>query len=157
MEKCSRGIELEETRKKYIKYLGKLRVLEESVDIDGMSDSEVIKAVVRFYERNSKQIAKERTKIYQEKLKVKPKSIAVEKNNSRWGSCNTKREITYHYLISTLSMELIDYIVIHELCHLHHMNHDRSFWRKVGSIIPDYKEKVAKLDATRLGIVCPGK
>lgn len=36
--------------------------------------------------------------------------------------------------------EVIDYIIILELCHLTHMNHDRSFWRRVGSIIPDYKE-----------------
>ncbi|MDF2859192.1 MAG: hypothetical protein K0Q87_5043 [Neobacillus sp.] len=38
-------------------------------------------------------------------------------------------------------IEIIDYVVIHELCHLIHMNHDRSFWRRVGSIIADYKEK----------------
>lgn len=37
-------------------------------------------------------------------------------------------------------IEVIDYIIILELCHLTHMNHDRSFWRRVGSIIPDYKE-----------------
>jgi hypothetical protein len=38
-------------------------------------------------------------------------------------------------------VEVIDYVIIHELCHLLHMNHDRSFWRKVGSLMPDYKEK----------------
>ena len=49
-------------------------------------------------------------------------------------------------MISTLPMELIDYIVVHELCHMHHMNHDRSFWRKVGSILPDYKKRAEQLE-----------
>jgi hypothetical protein len=38
-------------------------------------------------------------------------------------------------------IEVIDYVIIHELCHLTHMNHDRSFWRRVGSVMPDYKAK----------------
>jgi predicted metal-dependent hydrolase len=38
-------------------------------------------------------------------------------------------------------LEAIDYVVVHELCHLQHMNHDRSFWRLVGSILPDYKKR----------------
>jgi len=71
----------------------------------------------------------------------KPKSIEIVKIGGRWGSCSSERKITYHYLISTLPLELIDYIVVHELCHLFHMNHDRSFWRKVGSIMPDYKKR----------------
>ena len=43
-------------------------------------------------------------------------------------------------------IEVIDYVIIHELCHLLHMNHDRSFWRRVGSIMPDYKEKEEYLE-----------
>jgi predicted metal-dependent hydrolase len=38
-------------------------------------------------------------------------------------------------------IEIIDYVVVHELCHLIHMNHDRSFWRLVGSVLPDYKKR----------------
>ena len=137
---------MEETRKRYIKYLGCMKPLDEIVSDENKSESELFDEISRFYIRQSKQVTQERMKFYQEMLKVKPRSIKIEKINNRWGSCNSKREITYHYLIVTLPMELIDYIVVHELCHIHHMNHDRSFWRKVGSIIPDYKERMKKLE-----------
>ncbi|MBP6491463.1 MAG: M48 family metallopeptidase [Clostridia bacterium] len=137
---------MEETRKRYIKYLGCMKPLDEIVSAENKSESELFDEISRFYIRQSKQVTQERMKFYQEMLKVKPRSIKIEKINNRWGSCNSKREITYHYLIATLPMELIDYIVVHELCHIHHMNHDRSFWRKVGSIIPDYKERMKKLE-----------
>ena len=123
-----------------------MKPLDEIVSDENKSESELFDEISRFYIRQSKQVTQERMKFYQEMLKVKPRSIKIEKINNRWGSCNSKREITYHYLIATLPMELIDYIVVHELCHIHHMNHDRSFWRKVGSIIPDYKERMKKLE-----------
>lgn len=137
---------MKEVGKKYIKYLGDTKPLDEAINADGLSETEILDEISKFYIRCSKQITKERTKIYQESLKVTPRSIKIEKICNRWGSCNSKKEITYNYLISTLPMELIDYIVVHELCHIHHMNHDRSFWRKVGSIIPDYKERMRRLE-----------
>jgi Predicted metal-dependent hydrolase len=140
---------LEKVQKRYIRYLGGARLLDEMIPIEGLSKTEIVDTVGRFYIKNSKQITKERTKIYQELLKVTPRSIKIDKISNRWGSCNSKKEITYHYLISTLPMELIDYIVVHELCHIHHMNHDRSFWRKVGSIMPDYKERMKMLEKAK--------
>lgn len=137
---------MKEKQKKYIKYLGEIKPLDECVESEGLEDAEVLQAVIKFYEKSSKEVTKARTKFYQEKLKVTPRQIKIEKIDKRWGSCNTKREITYHYLITTLPMELIDYIVVHELCHIYHMNHERSFWRKVGSIIPDYKKRAEMLD-----------
>lgn len=131
--------------KQYIKYLGEMRPLDELVSSDGLTETELLEEVGKFYSKMSKQITKERTEIYQKSLGVAPRSIRIEKIGKRWGSCNTKKEITYNYLIVTLPMELIDYIVVHELCHIHHMNHDRSFWRKIGSVMPDYKERMKVL------------
>lgn len=138
-------------KEKYIKYLGKAVRLRDVFNVEGLSDEELLQGVVKFYERSSRQIARERTGLYQEKLKVSPRSVTIDKISSRWGSCNFKKEITYNYLICTLPIELIDYIVVHELSHIHHMNHDRSFWRKVGSIVPDYKKKTAMLKSIGAG------
>lgn len=129
-----------------IKYLGKRTPLGELIDIEGLTDSEILGPemlvkVKKFYTASSKKITKERTEYYQPMLKIKPKKIDIVKVGGRWGSCSSEKLITYNYMISTLPMELIDYIVVHELCHLFHMNHDRSFWRKVGSILPDYKKR----------------
>ena len=131
--------------KQYIKYLGEMRLLDEWISADCLSETELLDEVSKFYIKMSKQITKERTEIYQKSLGVAARSIRIDKIGKRWGSCNTKKEITYNYLIVTLPMDLIDYIVVHELCHLHHMNHDRSFWRKVGSVMPDYKKRMELL------------
>ena len=131
--------------KQYIKYLGEMRLLDELISADGLSETELLDEVGKFYIKMSKQITKERTEIYQKSLGVVARSIRIDKIGKRWGSCNTKKEITYNYLIVTLPMDLIDYIVVHELCHIHHMNHDRSFWRKIGSVMPDYKKRMELL------------
>lgn len=131
--------------KQYIKYLGEMRPIDEWISADGLSETELLDEVSKFYIKMSKQITKERTELYQKSLGVVARSIRIDKIGKRWGSCNTKKEITYNYLIVTLPMDLIDYIVVHELCHIHHMNHDRSFWRKVGSVMPDYKKRMELL------------
>jgi len=137
---------LENEQIKYIKYLGGAIPLEEVISGHDITEDEMAEEIVRFYIRMSKQVTKERSKHYQARLRAVPKSIQIDKISNRWGSCNSRKEITFHYLISTLPMELIDYIVVHELCHLHHLNHDRSFWRKVGSILPDYKDRMKRLE-----------
>ena len=143
---------MKEAGKQYIRYLGEMIPLDEMISVDRfseaglLSETQIIEAVSKFYVRMSKQVTKERTEIYQKLLGVTPRSIEINKMCDRWGSCNFKREITYNYLIVTLPMELIDYIVVHELCHIYHMNHDRSFWRKVGSIMPDYKKRMKILN-----------
>lgn len=139
---------MKEAGKKYIKYLGEIRPLDEEVSVDGLSETAILNEVSKFYFKMSKLITKDRTEIYQKVFRVTPRSIKIDKIGNRWGSCNTKKEITYNYLIITLPMELIDYIVVHELCHIYHMNHDRSFWRKIGSIMPDYKKRMKMLNGS---------
>ena len=142
---------MKDVEKQYIKYLGEKRPLDEVISLNRfseegiLSETEILNEVSKFYVRMSKQVTKERTEIYQKLLGVTPRSIKIDKICNRWGSCNTKKEITYNYLIVTLPMELIDYIVVHELCHIYHMNHDRSFWRKIGSVMPDYKKRMKML------------
>ncbi len=142
---------MKDVEKQYIKYLGEMRPLAEVISFDRfseeglLSETELLDEISKFYVKMSKQVTKERTEIYQKLLGVTPRSIKIDKICNRWGSCNTKKEITYNYLIVTLPVELIDYIVVHELCHIYHMNHDRSFWRKIGSVMPDYKKRMKML------------
>ena len=123
-----------------------MQPLDELIDIVGLDDQQLVKAVSKFYWQSSKQIARERTKLYQLQLKATPRAIKIERTYQFWGRCTGAGEITYNYLLSILPMELIDYIVVHELCHIQHMNHDRSFWRRVGSVIPNYKSLMKRLE-----------
>lgn len=104
-------------------------------------DKEIIaSAIDTFYKREARKIIKDRVKIYQKHFKVKPKDITFKNEKSRWGSCTSDRVINFNYRIIMAPLNIVDYLVVHEMCHLAHMNHSKSFWTLVGSILPDYKE-----------------
>lgn len=127
-------------------YLGKEHLLHELIEI-GEYDEETLKNnLKKFYFSSCKKIIEKRIKIYEEKLKVKSKSIEIIESKRKWGSCNSQKNLTFNYRLAMAPIEVIDYVIIHELCHILHMNHDRSFWRRVGSVMPDYKEKEKYLE-----------
>ena len=127
-------------------YLGKEYFLHELIDSSELNEEALERNLKKFYIASCKKIVGERIKIYQKQLKVKPKIIEIVESRTKWGSCSSDRKLTFNYRLAMAPIEVIDYVIIHELCHLLHMNHDRSFWRRVGSIMPDYKEKEEYLE-----------
>jgi len=101
---------------------------------------DISKEIQSFYRKESKRLIEKRLKIYLPHFKVKYRSFKIENSNSKWGSCSSGRHLTFNWKLALFPMEAIDYVVVHELCHMIHMNHDRSFWRLVGKIYPNYKE-----------------
>lgn len=122
-------------------YLGKKYFLHELIEVGDASEEELRQKLKKFYFTSCKKIVLERIEGYQKQLRVKPKSIDIEESTTKWGSCHSSKKITFNYRLAMAPIEVIDYVIVHELCHLLHMNHDRSFWRKLGSIMPDYKDK----------------
>ncbi|MFF2754987.1 M48 family metallopeptidase [Psychrobacillus sp. NPDC058041] len=122
-------------------YLGKECFLHELIDSSELNEDTLKRNLKKFYVTSCKKIVEERIKIYQKQLKVKPKIIEIVESKTKWGSCSSDKKITFNFRLAMAPIEVIDYVIIHELCHLIHMNHDRSFWRRVGSIMPDYKDK----------------
>jgi len=76
--------------------------------------------------------------------------LKFRKMKSRWGSCNSKREITLNSELSRVNRELIDYVVVHELAHIQHMNHSKSFHALVELYLPNSKEYRKELKNIRL-------
>lgn len=71
--------------------------------------------------------------------------IAIRDQKTRWGSCSSNNNLNFNYRILFLPDDLVDYLIVHELCHLQEMNHSRKFWELVGQKIPDYRMKSRKL------------
>lgn len=72
-------------------------------------------------------------------LGVSFKKLSVKKQRSVWGSCSAKKNINFNLLLCLCPENVVDYIVVHELCHLKHLNHSKNFWGAVEKILPDYK------------------
>lgn len=67
-------------------------------------------------------------------------SVKIRKLERRWGSCSSKADITFNFRLMSHPYEVIDYVIIHELCHTIYPHHQKQFWSKVASILPNYKE-----------------
>ena len=80
-----------------------------------------------------------RVKYYAEKENFVYNKITIKNLVSRWGSCSTKGNLNFNCLIMLTPDYVIDYIVVHELCHLREMNHSEKFWTEVEKIMPDYQ------------------
>lgn len=69
-----------------------------------------------------------------------PTSIKIKQYRARWGSCNSRGELSFNYLMMMLPEDVINYIVVHELCHLGYLNHSPLFWQLVAKHFPDYRQ-----------------
>lgn len=104
-------------------------------------DEKIKQALKRFYYQQCKALVEKSISSYQSNFKTKPRSIRISDNNRTWGTCDSKLQLTFNWRLAMAPREVIDYVVVHEMCHMVHLNHDRSFWRLVGKLMPDYKEK----------------
>lgn len=83
--------------------------------------------------------------LWSKKLTVSPRKIAVKNVKTLWGSCSSKSSITFSSRLALTPPELLEYVIVHELLHLRHMNHSDVFWSEVGHHLPDYRERRAQL------------
>ena len=67
------------------------------------------------------------------------KRFSVRGQKTRWGSCSRRGNISLNYNLLKFRKEVIDYVIVHELCHLRQLNHSRKFWNEVAQILPHYK------------------
>ena len=99
----------------------------------------------------------ERVRLYAAKLGVSPRKITIRNQRTRWGSCSANGGLNFNCILMLTPPEVIDSVVVHELCHMLEMNHSSRFYEKVYSVYPEYdrwhgwlKEHQAELMA-RLG------
>ncbi|MFZ5639397.1 MAG: M48 family metallopeptidase [Bacillota bacterium] len=78
---------------------------------------------------------------YKAKLGVEYRAIRIKNQKTRWGSCSQRGNLNFNWRLVMAPIEIIDYVVVHELCHLVYMDHSKDFWRLVESLLPDYRQR----------------
>ncbi|MDD3375376.1 MAG: SprT family zinc-dependent metalloprotease [Candidatus Omnitrophica bacterium] len=101
----------------------------------------VRKAFVQWYQREAREILASRIFYFARILKVDPSKVSIRTQKKIWGSCHhsTKR-INLNWKIVMAPLRVMDYIIVHELCHLKTPNHSSKFWDRVQKVLPKYKE-----------------
>lgn len=157
-EKPVAGIEKSFDNGEVFYYLGRpynLKIVENSItkkpkvifeekrmvlEIPGIADRDNIKSFLKgWYISKARELLEQRISLYSPAVEVSPKRVAIRGQKTRWGSCSTKGNINLNWKLIMSPLKVIDYVVIHELCHMREMNHSEKFWKNVQSIMPDYK------------------
>lgn len=94
---------------------------------------------LKLLREKTRQLVTARVKHYAAIIGVTYNQIAIRTQRTRWGSCSSKGNLNFNCLLGLAPPEVLDYVVVHELCHLIEMNHSKQFWDAVERIIPDYK------------------
>ena len=97
------------------------------------------KLVTDWLRQKADEVLKKRTQEWAEKIGVEYNNIVLKDQKTLWASCSGKKNINYSYRIIKMPPVVQDYLMIHELCHLVHMNHGPEYWQLVAQFSPDYK------------------
>lgn len=82
----------------------------------------------------------ERVEYFAKVIGVTYGKITIRNQKTRWGSCSSKGNLNFNCLLMLVPSEVLDYVVVHELCHRKQMNHSKAFWLEVEKVLPNYKE-----------------
>ena len=102
-------------------------------------------ALRKFMEKEYGKFLIQRSKYFSEQISVCPAGISLRDFKACWGNCDKNGKIKLNWRLVMLPESLQDYVLVHELCHILHLNHSSAFWNEVGKILPDYKQRRKKL------------
>ena len=122
---------------------GRFRLSRTIIETGGIAAAKA--AFERLYTDKGLERFSARVAYFAPKVGVSPKSLKVKDMGYRWASCGASGTLNFHWKSMMAPPKVIDYIVVHELCHFHHRNHDDTYWNEVDKVMPDYRERKAWL------------
>lgn len=107
-------------------------------------------AVIRaFYKREGVKTITERTLYWAQQMNLHPLTLKFREQKTRWGSCSSKGAINFNWRLIVFKPEIVDYVIIHELAHLRHMNHSANFWSLVEEHCQNYQMLMKELQESQ--------
>ena len=123
----------------YKNYIDAVNKAYENANSNKPSRSAEDPAMVNKHKKYARKIFESRVAYFHQFTGGNYTSITIRDQKTRWGSCSGRGTLSFNWRLILAPPEILDYVVVHELCHLTHMDHSKDFWNMVGSIIPDYK------------------
>jgi predicted metal-dependent hydrolase len=114
---------------------------EDKLIIPDFEDYNARKELIKFYKIEFEKILNERIQRFTFSNELKYQKIKITNAKKRWGSCSYKNNLCFSWRLAMTPLEVIDYVVVHELCHTIVKNHSKDFWELVANIIPDHKTR----------------
>lgn len=93
------------------------------------------------FKRRMRPVLEERLAFYADRMGVSYGRVSIRDQKTRWGSCSARGNLNFNWRLYLTPPEILDYVAVHELAHRREMNHSERFWRIVGEILPDYRER----------------
>lgn len=118
---------------------GRFYLLRSVIDEGGKEAAQ--QSFENFYINKGISRIKNRVKYFANKVGISAGKVQVKDMGYRWASCLKNGDINFHWKCMMAPLTIIDYIVVHELCHLHHRDHSLQFWNEVDKVLPDYQER----------------
>ncbi len=118
-----------------------LRLWGEKLQVARSVQEKPERVIEQWYKKEARQIFTERVNFYAEKYGFEYNKLKLSSAKRRWGSCSSIGNINLTWRLVMAPPEIIDYVVVHELCHLREQNHSKAFWAQVGAIMPNYKAR----------------
>jgi len=107
--------------------------------------SKALEVFEKWYQAKAREVLTERVVLYARQFGLKYAKIRISSARTRWGSCSSRGTLSFTWRLVMAPLEVIDYVVIHELAHLKIKNHSPLFWAEVAQMQPDYKRRLAWL------------
>jgi predicted metal-dependent hydrolase len=107
---------------------------------------------VSFYKEKLNEKLKPILKRYKGQLGVNPKEIKIMELQNRWASCTSRGNINFHWKCAMAPIDVLNYIVVHELTHLIHPNHTSTFWNEIDKVMPNYEKQIHWLKINGAGM-----
>ena len=105
----------------------------------------ISRALLAWYKEQAAELLGESVQRWQPEVGVSPARISIGDQKTRWGSCSPKGSLRFNLRLAMVPHALIDYVAVHELCHLLEANHSESFWQHVRRFMPDFEERRRRL------------
>lgn len=122
---------------------GRFCLRREVLEQGGPSAAEA--AFTDFYQEKGLPRLRSRVAHFAPRIGVTPGTVTVKDLGFRWGACQSQGDLSFHWKCLLAPLTVIDYIVVHELCHLHHRDHTAAFWNEVDKVLPDHATRKAWL------------